>query len=251
MDDDVACPCSLFCKGGMLGGIPLEERPDIQDLKRLIPKQYELKGECNIDLLSNRHVLIRVSQLEDYIHLLSKPTFYINHRDWSYEIRTLKWDPMFNSGEKTTTTIAWISFPSLPPNLFGKETVFPLALAVERPLQVDLAMKNQTRPSYARVKVEVDLLGEFPTCINVGVKKQNKEVSEKWITIKYDYVPKYCKTFMIQGHNEQQCYMEHPELYPKKEEAENQKGKEEANNNEEDNKQQETKDSKKEENGEQ
>ncbi|PHU17446.1 hypothetical protein BC332_13141 [Capsicum chinense] len=47
--------------------------PDIQNLRRLIPKQCELKGEVNIDLLSNRHVLIRATKIRDYVHLLSKP----------------------------------------------------------------------------------------------------------------------------------------------------------------------------------
>lgn len=98
--------------------------PDIQDLRKLIPKQCELKGECKIGLLSNRYVLIRASLLEDYVHLLSKPAFYISHRNGSYPMRTLKWDPMFNPKEETSIAIAWISFPSLPPNFFGKEAVF-------------------------------------------------------------------------------------------------------------------------------
>ncbi|XP_015168652.1 uncharacterized protein [Solanum tuberosum] len=124
---------------------------------------------------------------------------------------------MFNSEEETSTTIAWISFPSLPPNFFGKEAVFSLAAAVGKPIQVDMATRNQTRPSCARVKVEVDLLREFPKHIKIGIKGRNEEITEKWIRIKYDYAPNYCKTCMIQGHNEEQCYVEHPELFPKKE----------------------------------
>lgn len=34
------------------------EWPEIQELRRLIPKQCELKGECKIGLLCNRHILI-------------------------------------------------------------------------------------------------------------------------------------------------------------------------------------------------
>ncbi|KAH0669305.1 hypothetical protein KY285_023463 [Solanum tuberosum] len=189
--------------------------PDIQDLRKLIAKQCELKGECNIGLLSNRHVLIRATLLEDYVHLLSKPAFYITQNNWSFSMRTLKWDPMFNPEEETTTAIAWISFPSLPPNFFGEEVVFSLAMAVGKPLQVDLATKNQTRPSCARVKVEVDLLRDFPKRIKIGMRMNNEEIMEKWIKIKYGYVPKYCQTCMIQGHNEEQCFVVHPELYPK------------------------------------
>ncbi|KAH0672995.1 hypothetical protein KY284_024082 [Solanum tuberosum] len=127
-------------------------------------------------------------------------------------MRTLKWDPMFNPEEETTIAIAWISFPTLPPNFFGRETMFSLATAVGKPLQVDMATRNQTRPSCARVKVEVDLLGEFPKRIKIGMKKTNGEVMETWVRIKYDYIPKYCKTCMLQGHDEQQCYVEHPKF---------------------------------------
>ncbi|XP_049399858.1 uncharacterized protein LOC125863933 [Solanum stenotomum] len=145
--------------------------PDIQDLRRLIPKQCELKGDCNICLLSNRHVLIRSTLLEDYVHLLSKPAFYINQQNGSYPMQTLKWDPMFNPEEETTTAIAWISFPSLLPNFFGNETIFSLVAAVGKPLKVDMATRNQTRPSRARVKVEVDLMKEFSKRIKIGMRK--------------------------------------------------------------------------------
>ncbi|WMV42195.1 hypothetical protein MTR67_035580 [Solanum verrucosum] len=95
--------------------------------------------------------------------------------------------------------------------------MFSLASAVGKPLQVDLATQNKTRPSCARVKVEVDLLGEFPKRINLGMRMKMGEVMEKWIRNNYDYVPKYCKFCKLQGHNEKECVIIHPELYPKEE----------------------------------
>ena len=65
------------------------------------------------------------------------------------------------SEEDTTTTIAWISFPSLPPNHFEEKIVFSLSPDVGKPLHVDLATKNKMRPSCARVKVDVNLVKEF------------------------------------------------------------------------------------------
>ncbi|WMV49322.1 hypothetical protein MTR67_042707 [Solanum verrucosum] len=135
-------------------------------------------------------------------------------------MRTLKWDPLFNPEEETTTTIAWISFLALPPIFFGKDTIFSMAAAVGRPLQVDLETQNKTRPSCARVKVEVDLLGEFPKRINIGVRKKSWEVMDKWVAIKYDYIPKYCKTCKLQGYNEEDCYVIHPELFTHEEQKE-------------------------------
>ncbi|KAG5587132.1 hypothetical protein H5410_047566 [Solanum commersonii] len=67
--------------------------------------------------------------LEDYVNLISKPQFYITHKYWSYPMRTLKWDSLFNLEEETSI--------------------------------VDMASQNKTRPSCARVKVEVDLMRDF------------------------------------------------------------------------------------------
>ncbi|KAH0665726.1 hypothetical protein KY290_027962 [Solanum tuberosum] len=86
--------------------------------------------------------------------------------------------------------------------------------------EVDTTKLNKTRPSCARVKVEVDLMGDFLNRINVGVRKRTWEITEKWIAINYDYVPKYCKSCKLQGHNEKECFIIHPELYPKEDEKE-------------------------------
>ncbi|KAG5595303.1 hypothetical protein H5410_036535 [Solanum commersonii] len=53
-----------------------------------------------------RYFPTKATLLEDYVSLLSKPTFYITHINWSYLIRTLKWDPLFDPEEKTSITIA-------------------------------------------------------------------------------------------------------------------------------------------------
>lgn len=74
-------------------------------------------------------------------------------------------------------------------------------------------MKNQTRPSCACAKVEVDLLKEFPKRIKISVKNKGEDVMKKWIRIKYDYVPKYYYTYKLQGHDKEQCYVKHLELY--------------------------------------
>lgn len=99
-------------------------------------------------------------------------------------MRTLKRDPMFNPKEETTTAIAWIFFPSLPPNFFAKEVVFSLATTIGKHLRVDLATQNKKRSSCARVKVEMGLLVDFSKRINIGMRKKSGEVIEKWISYK-------------------------------------------------------------------
>lgn len=135
--------------------------PEIQELQKLIPNQCELKIECNIGLLSNRYILIRATLLEDYVHLLSKPAFIYYTVGKILSSENVEMGPDVQPRGRNYNCSHVISFPSLPPNIFREEVIFSLAAAVGKPLQVDMATKNKTRPSCARVKVEVDLLGEF------------------------------------------------------------------------------------------
>ncbi|KAG5570894.1 hypothetical protein H5410_060660 [Solanum commersonii] len=90
--------------------------PDIQELRKIIPKQCELKRNVNIGLLCNRPVLIRASRMEDYVNLLPNPSFYIVIRIGTTLCELFKWDPLFDPMEETSIEIAWILLPALPPN---------------------------------------------------------------------------------------------------------------------------------------
>ncbi|KAG5572006.1 hypothetical protein H5410_061772 [Solanum commersonii] len=48
-----------------------------------------------------------------------------------------------------------------------------MAASIRKPLQIDMETLNKIHPSCARVKVEVDLLGEFPKHINVGMRNKS------------------------------------------------------------------------------
>ncbi|KAG5628245.1 hypothetical protein H5410_013463 [Solanum commersonii] len=159
---------------------------DIHDLRRLIPKQCDLKGEVNIGLLSNSYVLIKTSRMEDY---------------------DLKVGSSLQSkgGDNSSDCVDFFTFTT--------SNFFFLAATVGKPLQVDMATSNKTRPSCARVNVEVDLMMDFPKRVNIGIKKKNGEILAKWITIKYDYLLKYCKNCTLQGHNENESFVLYPELF--------------------------------------
>lgn len=60
----------------------------------------------------------------------------------------------------------------------------------------------------------MNLVGDFLKRINIGIKKKSREIVAKWITKKYEYLPKYCKNFKLQEHNENECFILHPILYP-------------------------------------
>ncbi|XP_075088391.1 uncharacterized protein LOC142170390 [Nicotiana tabacum] len=109
--------------------------------------------------------------------------------------------------------MAWISFPNLLPTYFVKECLFSLASAVGKPLHLDLATVKKTRPSCARVKVLVDLLADLPKKVRMDIVNEvNGDVRTEWVTINYDYLPKYCKECKLQGHDILECWRINPDL---------------------------------------
>ncbi|KAG5605652.1 hypothetical protein H5410_027144 [Solanum commersonii] len=76
--------------------------------------------------------------------------------------------------------------------MFVKEYPFSLVLAVGKPVQLDQAAINKTKPSYARVKVLVDIKAEFPNSVRTGiVNEATGKMRTEVIQIRYDYVPNY------------------------------------------------------------
>ncbi|KAK4343232.1 hypothetical protein RND71_036326 [Anisodus tanguticus] len=189
--------------------------PEIQYLRTEIPKQCELKAEVKIGLLCNRHVLIRCSLFEDYVTLMSKPCFLIQENRKYHPMRTFKWEPWFSAEEETSIAHTWISFPGLAPNFYNETHLFSFAAAAGKPLAIDVATKNKTRPSCARVKVEIDLLKEHPTKFQIRVGVGEKATS-KWYPYRYDFLPKYCTHCKLQGHDVNGCWKVHPDLLPEK-----------------------------------
>ncbi|KAK4737031.1 hypothetical protein R3W88_000728 [Solanum pinnatisectum] len=175
--------------------------PELDELRVQIPKQCNVKGDCQIEQ-------------EDFINMMSKSSCYILAKDgYSYLMRPLIYDDKFNVDAETTQAMAWISFPDLKPTFFVKESIFSLAHAIGKPLHFDSATINKTRPSCARVKVQVDLLADLPKFVELEIVNEAAETSRiEKVKVQYDMLPKYCKECKLQGHAGQDCRILHPEL---------------------------------------
>ncbi|KAG5590811.1 hypothetical protein H5410_041325 [Solanum commersonii] len=178
-------------------------KPEIQELRKTLPGHCGIKSECTIGVLDTRHILIRLTTIEDYVRLISTAAYYIK-------------DPWFEPDVETTIGIAWISFPDLPPNFFVKEAIFSIASAVGKPLTVDMA-PNQTKLCKSQSGVKI-----------IEKDDSTGHVKYKWIQVQYDHMPKYCKECCLQGHDEHNCWTIHPKLYDNRE-GEDQKSEERVN----------------------
>lgn len=53
---------------------------DLEDIRKQIPTQCNIKGDCKISPLRNKHTLMIFNQMEDYVNML-KNVYYIIAKD--------------------------------------------------------------------------------------------------------------------------------------------------------------------------
>lgn len=76
-----------------------------------------------------------------------------------------------------------------------------------------MATVNKTRPSCAKVKVQMDIMDDLSKYVEIEIMNSiMNEVRVEKVKIQYDLLPKYCRKYMLQGHNKQKCRILHPEL---------------------------------------
>ncbi|KAI0530974.1 hypothetical protein KFK09_000523 [Dendrobium nobile] len=114
-------------------------------------------------MLDVRHVSIQLSNDLDYSRVFAYRSFYI----LNCQMMLLKWTPFFDVKEESPIVPVWISFPNLRLHFFNANVLHALGSIFGRPLQTDQAMTSRSRPSVARILVEIDI-----------TKKHSKEI---WI----------------------------------------------------------------------
>ncbi|EOY02242.1 Uncharacterized protein TCM_016767 [Theobroma cacao] len=113
-----------------------------------------LSGAYNIRWMDYKHVLIHLSNEQDFNRIWTKQTWFIAKQ----KMRVFKGTPNFESDKESSIVPVWISFPNLRAHLFEKSALLLIAKAIGNPLGVDEATANGTRPSVARVCIEYDCL---------------------------------------------------------------------------------------------
>ncbi|XP_027155307.1 uncharacterized protein LOC113755505 [Coffea eugenioides] len=154
------------------------------------------KGSFSLGLLDPRHVLIRFD-LEDDFHRCWLRGF------WTFQgfaMRVFKWSPTFSANIESSIVPVWIRLPFLPVHLFGKEPLFSIARLVGEPLRLDASTATLSRPSVARICVEVDLLQSLPQRVWIW-----NGSTGFWQKVEYESLPDYCESCRKLGHSASSC----------------------------------------------
>uniref|UniRef100_A0A3N7G3J5 DUF4283 domain-containing protein n=1 Tax=Populus trichocarpa TaxID=3694 RepID=A0A3N7G3J5_POPTR len=95
----------------------------------------------------------------------------------------------------------WVRFPNLPLQCWSPLCLSKLASVIGKPVHSDTSTNSMTRLSYARVLIEIDLLADLPTSINI-ILPNGDSLSQK---VMYESLPRFCKQCRTRGHTTSTC----------------------------------------------
>lgn len=135
---------------------------------------------------------------EDKWSVLSKGPYLVYGRPLI--LRSMSEYFNFSSSEMYQVPV-WIQFPYLPLKCWTPLCLSKLANVLGKPLQCDKFTATKERISYARVLVEVDLLADLRSSINVSLPNGNSLIQK----VIYETLPKFCKHCKVLGHSTGTC----------------------------------------------
>nr|TKR66340.1 hypothetical protein D5086_0000312230 [Populus alba] len=97
--------------------------------------------------------------------------------------------------------LVWVRFPNIPFQCWSPLCLSKLASVIGKPVHSDSPTSSMTWLSYARVLIEIDLLVELPSSIDItlpnGVSKTQAVI--------YESLSKFCKQCKTLGHSTSVC----------------------------------------------
>ncbi|KAG5616032.1 hypothetical protein H5410_015856 [Solanum commersonii] len=159
--------------------------PYLKVLRSILLKHFGTKGNCLIDLLAPRQILVRFDQYEDYVLVLSRSINYLLYNGEEHQCRAFPWSIEYNPKEETTLVVLWISLPNLSTYLFTKKSMLSIASTIGKPITIDKSSQIKSRPRTARVKLPNRIRLKF-------VDEKSGKLIEDFQEIVYDNLSLYC-----------------------------------------------------------
>ncbi|KAG5630910.1 hypothetical protein H5410_002627 [Solanum commersonii] len=193
------------CKWTLVGKFS-KIRPSIDIIRKDFAEIIPGKGVITIGAYDMRHVFINFDNIEDHLDVASRS--YIPLRG-DVIMKIKKWSTNFKPESNDTTAPIWITLPNLPWHYYKWDAIFHIAEPIGIPLVWDKATVSKTRPTMAKLRVEIDLAKPILREITVEIRDKNGFFVQK---VEYDTLPAFCCHCKTQGHNDKNCRILHPEL---------------------------------------
>ncbi|XP_075086062.1 uncharacterized protein LOC142168806 [Nicotiana tabacum] len=109
-----------------------------------------------------------------------------------------QWSPWFDFGSEFLTEIPlWVRFPKLHMNCWSGNSLSRIASTIGIPMFAGECTAKQSRISFARILIEVNVTKPLPS--KVPVMDESGAVFEQ--AVEYDWRPKLCEKCLKTGHD--------------------------------------------------
>ncbi|KAK8915964.1 hypothetical protein KSP39_PZI023309 [Platanthera zijinensis] len=183
----------------------LSARKPSMDSIRTLLNRLKLSGKYTTGTLDSRHMLITFTDENDYTRVFSQGVFYLGNSN----LKMLKWTPGFNPIRECPVIPIWISLTGLKLEFYNQHTLLSIGRIFGKPLKLDDATLRMTRPSKARILVELDITAKHSDKIWLGSLRCGYAQ-----TVVLENVPYYCGHYACLGHSEENCFILNPLLRP-------------------------------------
>ncbi|KAI0525021.1 hypothetical protein KFK09_004411 [Dendrobium nobile] len=185
----------------LVGKFP-SRRPSMEAIRSFFFK-LKLFGEVSVTVLNQRNVLIKFFNDLDYCRVFAHRSYFVSN----CYMKLSKWSPSLDIDVDSPVIPIWISFPNLRPHLFASRILHGLGSVFGKPLKTDNATSIGSRPSMARVLVELDVSKSFPDIIWIG-----SECIGYVQNVVFEDVPALCVHCSALGHLIKGYRILHPNL---------------------------------------
>ncbi|VFQ77918.1 unnamed protein product [Cuscuta campestris] len=178
-------------------------QPKLEVIKKHFAAHFILRGTVIIGWRSPKHIFLKFSNSQDAIDMLLKEQITFNG---IHPMRLFRWTKDFDLDTETSIALVWVLFHDLPYHYFNDKALALLCKPIGKYLGVDTATLEGTKPTYARVRIEMDLLKPLVSKVFVGTSTEIGKEDEGFLQlVEYEKIPFFCTHCRRQGHSVERC----------------------------------------------
>ncbi|KAI0523136.1 hypothetical protein KFK09_005526 [Dendrobium nobile] len=187
----------------LVGKFPLKQ-PDLDSIRKFF-FNLKLSWEFSVTVLDPANVLIKLSNDLDYGRIFAHRSYFV----FGCFMKIIKWSPHLDLSDESPVVPVWVSFPGLRPHLFSPRILLGLGSIFGRPIQTDNATAVGSRPSIARILVELDISKSYPDSVWLGPERFGYVQK-----VLFEGMPNFCMHCKSVGHKISECSKLFPQSRP-------------------------------------
>ncbi|XP_070032704.1 uncharacterized protein [Nicotiana tomentosiformis] len=170
------------------------ETPGYNYMRRYMAQNWNMVAGPEVYYHKKGYYIVKFQSMADLNEVQYADPYSINNKPMILK----QWCPEFDFNVEFLTELPlWVKFPSLPMNCSSLNSLSRIAIAIEVPKYADECTTKQTRISFARMLIEVNVTKPLPD--EVTVLDPLEKIFQQ--SVIFEWKPDYCEECLMIEHN--------------------------------------------------